>query len=115
MECNVKLTNLKLYFFNTTPSFFKMMSPRATTTTKIGPPKIIRFSTSWAMTEHESMIALVEARSKMDVRSSDYESATKEIAATIADLRSKGMLCDCSDECTDLRGFAASPKALFKV
>ena len=73
------------------------------------PPKIVRISKT---KEYESLMMLVDARAKMDVRSFEHEVASKHIEAMITDLRDKGILCECSEECTDLRGLG-SPKKLF--
>lgn len=62
--------------------------------------------------DYEGLLALVEARDKMDVRSCEHKRATKDIEAMIDDLRALGLLCECCNECTDLRSFEGSPKKL---
>jgi len=56
---------------------------------------------------HAALLGIIEMRKSFDVESSDYMDATRIIANMIADLRDENIICECSNECTDIKTFSS--------
>jgi hypothetical protein len=79
------------------------------------PPKIVRDRMKKLRSSRSSLLLLIEMRKSFDVQSKDYMDATRIIADMIADLRDDNLLCECSNECVDLKTFDSDDENMPKI
>ena len=87
-----------------------MSSPSPTE--RKGPPSltIARNRMKKLRSSRSALLGVIETRKSFDVESKDYMDATRIIADMIADLRSENIICECSNECVDIKTFSEDEK-----
>ena len=79
-----------------------------TPTERKGPPSltIARERMKKMRSSRSALLGIIEMRKSFDVESKDYMDATRIIADMISDLRNDNIICECSDECVDIKTFS---------
>ena len=90
-----------------------MDSPPRTYIRRDIPPPIARVRMGRLRASLPNVLYIMDMRKSFDAGSQDYTNATEVIAKMLSSLREEGLICDCWNECTDIKNVDDTARRLF--